>query len=219
MPAARRSCQIGCSFSAGCSPTLMVKQCPGAAAGAPSGCRGRHQSAALHARPLHSCTFAPGPADPQRRQLGVQGGAGDAEAVDTRALAASSCSTRAPRNARGSVTWRPCVISQVATGSSDQRPGGPNKACAPAGMAVGVDGSMGWRWAGSSRGRSRHLRGHASRSAITPASIAQVPITLRGVMTSLNNHTPSSAANRTEVSRSAATMATGACVMAHRAMP
>ena len=69
------------------------------------------------------------------------------------------------------------------------------------------------------RGRSRHLRGHASRSAITPASIAQVPITLRGVMTSFNNHTPSSAANRTEVSRSAATMATGACVMAHRAMP
>jgi hypothetical protein len=33
-----------------------------------------------------------------------------------------------------------------------------------------------------------------------------------------SSHQPSSAANSTEVSRSAATLATGACVMAHSAM-
>ena len=62
-------------------------------------------------------------------------------------------------------------------------------------------------------------KAHDNRNAITPATMVNVPSTRLWVNFSFNNHAPNKAANKTEVSRSAATVATGACVMAHKAMP
>jgi uncharacterized protein YbjT (DUF2867 family) len=58
----------------------------------------------------------------------------------------------------------------------------------------------------------------AKRSAITPATTIPVPSARRSPNRSFSSHTPISAANSTEVSRSAATDATGARVIAHSAI-
>ena len=66
-----------------------------------------------------------------------------------------------------------------------------------------------------SAGASRQAR----RSAITPATIAPVPSARCNRKRSFSSSTPISAANSTEVSRRAATDATGARVIAQSAMP
>lgn len=62
-------------------------------------------------------------------------------------------------------------------------------------------------------------RRQPSRSAITPPTMTAVPMARCRPKRSFSSNTPSSAANSTEVSRRAATLATGARVMAHSAMP
>jgi hypothetical protein len=57
------------------------------------------------------------------------------------------------------------------------------------------------------------------RSAITPERITAVPTPRRHEKGSLRSQVPSTAANSTEVSRNAATVATGAWVIAHNATP
>jgi len=59
----------------------------------------------------------------------------------------------------------------------------------------------------------------ARRNAITPAMIAPVPTARCSRKRSFSRKTPISAANSTEVSRNAATAATGARVIAQSAMP
>ena len=59
---------------------------------------------------------------------------------------------------------------------------------------------------------------HPNRNATTPPTTTAVPNARCNPNFSFSNHVPSNAANSTEVSRSAATLATGACVMAHSAM-
>src|SRR5512134_1539297 len=56
-------------------------------------------------------------------------------------------------------------------------------------------------------------------NAITPAATVTAPATRRAMWPSLRSHAPIRAAKMTEVSRSAATAATGARVMAHSATP
>src|SRR5439155_18861347 len=66
-----------------------------------------------------------------------------------------------------------------------------------------------------------HIEGvvHDKRKAIMPPTVTKVPTAHCAPKRSLSVSVPSSAANSTEVSRSAATEATGACVIAHSAMP
>jgi hypothetical protein len=68
-------------------------------------------------------------------------------------------------------------------------------------------------------GEARPRGGQPKRSAITPAAITPVPNARCNPKRSFSSPVPSSAANSTEVSRSAATEATGARVIAHSAMP
>ena len=58
----------------------------------------------------------------------------------------------------------------------------------------------------------------ANRSAMMPSTIETVPTTRGRVQGSFSNHAPNTAANKTEVSRSAAITATGATVIAHKAI-
>ncbi len=58
----------------------------------------------------------------------------------------------------------------------------------------------------------------ARRNDSTPASTSTVPAARRAPNSSFSHSVPSAAANSTEVSRSAATVATGACVIAHSAI-
>jgi uncharacterized protein YbjT (DUF2867 family) len=64
----------------------------------------------------------------------------------------------------------------------------------------------------------REPRRQPNRSAIAPATITPVPTARRSPNRSLSSSAPSSAANSTEVSRNAATAATGARVIAHSAI-
>ena len=71
----------------------------------------------------------------------------------------------------------------------------------------------------STRSAERAATGRqASRSAITPATTTSVPTARSAPKPSFSHSAPSAAANSTEVSRSAATVATGACVIAHSAI-
>ena len=58
----------------------------------------------------------------------------------------------------------------------------------------------------------------AKRSAMTPSTMDTVPSTRGRVQGSLSNQAPKIAAKSTEVSRSAAMSATGATVIAHKAI-
>src|SRR5512147_1215421 len=63
-------------------------------------------------------------------------------------------------------------------------------------------------------GQGEFLNRQATFSATTPATTAPTPSQRRGVRCSFSSRAPISVANSTEVSRSEATRATGALVMA-----
>ena len=109
-------------------------------------------------------------------------------------------------------SWQLVRLSAHPPARERRFPGGSADKQADPSVARRADRSVVRKAAGQGPARQ------AIRSAKTPATSTRVPSARCIPNRSLSSHTPSTAANSTEVSRSAATEATGARVIAHKAI-